>query len=167
MEVYCLLCSRLNKRDGEEMKHFLWIVAVTALFMTACSNPAESDEFAFLDVELTVPSEVAQLEETVLFEALVTYGGKSVKDADEVKFEIWHAENEEIREVIEVEHASDGLYTLEKQFSVEGTYYVYAHVTAEGMHSMPKKEFVIGEPSVAESEENSSSSIMEDDSEEQ
>lgn len=158
-----------NKTGGRvRVKHFLWgFVFVTALFLSACSNRAESDEVAFLDVELTVPSEVVQLEETVLFEALVTYGGKSVTDADEVKFEIWHAENEENREVIEVEHAGDGLYSLEKQFSEEGTYYVYAHVTAEEMHSMPKKEFVIGEPSPVEKEESSSSSIMEDDSEEQ
>ena len=148
------------------MKHYLWGLVIAALFLTACSDSAASDELAFLEVELTVPSESAQLKETVLLEALVTYGGKNVTDADEVKFEIWHAENEDNREVIEVKHAGDGLYTLEKQFSEEGTYYVYAHVTAEGMHSMPKKEFVIGEPSATETQGNSSSSIMEEDSEE-
>ena len=33
---------------------------------------------------------------------------------------------------------------------MEGTYYIYAHVTAEKMHNMPKKEFVIGQPSEPE-----------------
>lgn len=150
------------------MKHFLWGIVAVAIFLSACGNSdsTASDELAFLEVELTVPSEVAQIEEIVLLEALVTYGGKSVTDADEVKFEIWHAENEDIHEVIEVKHAGDGLYPLEKQFLEEGTYYIYAHVTAEGMHSMPKKEFVIGEPSAAETQKDSSSSIMDDGSEE-
>ncbi len=157
-----------NRGMGKCMKHFLWgIVAVAGLLLTACSDNVESDEIAFLDVELTVVSEGVELGEAVLFEALVTYGGKTVTDAEEVKFEIWHAENEENREVIEVEHAGDGIYMLEKQFTEEGTYYVYAHVSAEGMHSMPKKEFVIGEPSAATTQENSSSTFMEDDSQDQ
>ena len=42
------------------------------------------------------------------------------------------------------------MYALEKSFSIEGTYYIYAHVTAENMHNMPKKEFVIGQPSEPE-----------------
>lgn len=151
------------------MKLFLRGIAVAGmLFLAACSEQgAQSDEVAFLDVAMTVSPEAVEPEESVLFEAMVTYGNKPVIDADEVKFEIWHAENGDNREVIEVEHAGDGLYTLEKSFVEEGTYYVYAHVTAEGMHAMPKKEFVIGKPSENNAEEHSSSTIMDEDSSEQ
>ena len=148
------------------MKYFSrGLAVVSVLFLAACGGQgAHSDEVAFLDVALSLKPEAVQIEEPVLFEATVLYGDEPVTDADEVKFEIWHAENEGNREVVEVEHSGDGLYKLEKSFTEEGTYYVYAHVTAESMHSMPKKEFTVGEPSVIKDNENSSSSIMEEDS---
>jgi len=141
------------------MKKVIWSFVFAVLFLSACSSGTESEDFAFLEVELSIAPEEAQLEESVLFEALVTYGGQPVKDADEVRFEIWRSQSEN-HEVFEVEHAGEGLYKLEQQFWEEGTYYIYAHVTAEGMHSMPKKEFVVGEPSAPETKENSSSNFM-------
>jgi len=52
----------------------------------------------------------------------------------------------------EPKNKGNGVYVLERGFSIEGTYYIYAHVTAEKMHNMPKKEFVIGQPSEPEGE---------------
>ncbi|MCQ6276609.1 FixH family protein [Bacillus sp. V3B] len=112
-----------------------------------------------LDVKLSINPEQGNVNESVTFTAKVSYGEKEVTDADEVEFEIWRAHDENHEKIV-VEHKSNGVYELVKSFSREGTYYVYAHVTAENMHYMPKKEFIVGQPS--EIENNSSSTEMED-----
>lgn len=119
------------------------------LGLTACNGNNAEEEPQFLEVDLSVNPEKAEVNESVVFEAKVTYGEEEVTDADEVKFEIWRA-NDEDHEKILVEHAEDGIYRLEKSFSEEGTYYIYSHVTARRMHNMPKKEFIIGQPSEPE-----------------
>jgi len=127
--------------------------------LTACGQ--EEDETPqFLDVQLTITPEHAQKGQQVLFEAKVTYGEEEVTDADEVTFEIWRA-NDENHEKIEVEHTGNGVYSLERTFDMDGTYYVYAHVTARSMHNMPKKEFVVG--TAGEKEEDTSSSMMDEE----
>lgn len=130
------------------------------LVLSACSS---SDEPKLLDVQLVINPETADINSPVIFKAEVTYGGEPVENADEVKFEVWRSKSDN-HETVVVEHTEDGVYVLEKSFAEEGTYYVYAHVTAENMHAMPKKEFVIGEPS--EPEENSKSKTMNEHEEE-
>lgn len=126
---------------------FLFIAVVTA-----CSGQKEEDQVPlFLNVELKVNPEQGSVNEPVTFTAKVTYGEEAVTDPDEVVFEIWRA-NDENHEKIPVKHAGNGIYELKKSFAEEGTYYIYSHVTAEGYHSMPKKEFVIGQPSEPETE---------------
>lgn len=137
---------------------FILTLALLA-FLTACSGEEPMDEPIFVDVELTVTPEKGEVNEPVVFEAKVTYGDEVVEDADEVIFEVWRAHDED-HEKIEVEHAENGIYRLEKTFDREGTYYVYSHVTARDMHVMPRKEFVIGEPS--EPEESPGSTTMDD-----
>ena len=131
---------------------------VVLVLLTACSNESQTvsqgEELAFLEVELTISPASSQPNETILFEAAVSYGDKPVTDADEVKYEIWRANDSEHEQIL-VEHEADGIYKLEKAFTEEGTYYVYAHVTAKDMHAMPKKEFVIGQPSEPETESSS------------
>ncbi|MGA5691281.1 FixH family protein [Cytobacillus pseudoceanisediminis] len=130
----------------------IWLPVLFMVSLTACSNNnAAEEEPQFLEVELSINPEKAKANEQVVFEAKVTYGEEEVKDADEVKFEIWRA-NAEDHEKILVEHAENGIYRLEKTFEEEGTYYIYSHVTARRMHNMPKKEFVIGKPSEPEKE---------------
>ncbi|MFE8702057.1 FixH family protein [Cytobacillus sp. FJAT-54145] len=138
----------------------LFISIMSSFMLVACSEQQVEKEPQFLDVQLTINPEKANPNEPVVFEAKVTYGDEEVTDADEVKFEIWRAHDEN-HEKIEIEHSEDGIYKLEKSFEREGTYYIYSHVTARGMHNMPKKEFVVGEPS--EPEEDSSSSHMDKD----
>ena len=72
-----------------------------------------------------------------------------MEDADKVTFEIWRSKDEK-HEKIDVTHAEDGIYRLEKSFQQEGTYYIISHVTARDMHNMPKKEFIIGTASEPE-----------------
>ena len=142
-------------------KSFILIfLLTTAIFVSACSQDSIDEEPQFLDVQLTINPEKTEVNEPVIFEAKVTYGEDEVTDADEVKFEVWRAHDEEHEKIV-VEHDKNGIYRLEKSFSEEGTYYVYAHVTARNMHNMPKKEFVIGKPS--EPEGDTTSTEMEDE----
>lgn len=129
-------------------------------FLTACSENKKSEEVIpeFLDVQLTVNPEQGKVNEPITFEAKVTYGDKEVTNPDSIEFEIWLA-NDENHEKVIPEHVGNGVFRLEKSFAIEGTYYIYSHVTAENMHNMPKKEFVIGMPS--DPEESSTSTIME------
>ncbi|WP_071394518.1 FixH family protein [Bacillus tuaregi] len=141
-----------------------WKISVVVIIMlailTACSGGQEREEMVpqFLDVQLTVNPEQGNVNEPVTFEAKVTYGDKEVTDPNEIDFEIWRA-NDENHETFIPEHVGNGVFKLEKTFTEEGTYYVFSHVTAENMHNMPKKEFVIGTPS--DPEDSITSTIME------
>lgn len=133
--------------------------------LSACTGDEDShdeDSMKWVDVKVTIEPEQPQANEPVMFQAAVTYGDEVVTDAREVTFEIWRA-NDEKHEEFEVEKATDGVYQLEKAFEREGTYYVIAHVTAESMHNMPKKEFVVGTPSEPE-DKNTKSQFMDHDS---
>lgn len=135
------------------------ILLILIMILTACVQEEEETP-QFLDVKLSITPELAEKGETVLFEAKVTYGEENVTDADEVAFEIWRS-NDENHEKIKVKHKENGVYSLEKTFDVDGTYYVYAHVTARRMHNMPKKEFVVG--TASDKEEGSSSPVMDEE----
>jgi hypothetical protein len=117
----------------------------------SCSNKKEKvdDLPKMLEVDLSIKPETGELNQPIIFEAKVTQGQENVNDADEVAFEIWRAKDEK-HEKIEIKHAKNGIYRLEKTFSREGTYYIISHVTARDMHNMPKKEFIVGTPSEPE-----------------
>jgi hypothetical protein len=135
------------------MKRYIkFVVLFFILFLgTSCDRTEKSmEEIPMLNVELKVNPEKANPNDMVTFQAKVTYGDEEVTDANKVSFEIWRA-NEKHEKVI-VKHDKDGIYQLEESFSTEGTYYVISHVTARDMHSMPRKQFTVGEPS--EPEEN-------------
>jgi Tfp pilus assembly protein PilP len=132
------------------MKKNIGLLFVIVLILVGCSKEEAQDELPkMLHVELKVSPNVAEVNETVTFQAKVTYGDEVVTDADDVTFEIGRVDQEET-EKVEITSSEDGLYQYEKQFSEEGTYYVYAHVTAKSMHTMPKKEFIIGSRSTNE-----------------
>lgn len=128
---------------------FTLMAVLLGLFATACSQQEVEEEPQFLDVELTANPEKAELNEEINFEAKITYGAEEVKDADEVKFEVWRSQAEEHEKIV-VEHQENGIYRLKKSFKEEGTYYIISHVTARSMHNMPKIEFVVGSPSEPE-----------------
>lgn len=125
---------------------FIFIVILGTL--VACSKdnevitevaPAEP-----LEVELTV-TESAEINETVNMEALVTQGEEDVDDADEVVFEIWEEERQDESEKIDSVNEKKGIYTAETAFDKDGTFYIQAHVTARGLHTMPKTTVIIGD----------------------
>ncbi|MFF2497992.1 FixH family protein [Peribacillus sp. NPDC058075] len=123
------------------------LFCMTLIFLAGCGKEEEIPKM--LNVDLSVNPIQGKVNEPVKFEAKVTYGDEAVTDADDVSFEIWLA-NSDDHDKIAVKHKRNGIYELEKAFDEEGTYYVYAHVTARDMHNMPKKEFVIGKPSTPE-----------------
>lgn len=143
-----------------------WISIMALLFfvfsLTACAGDDEAgeDELKWVEVNVTIEPEKPMPNEPVTFKAVVTYGDEVVTDARDVNFEVWRSQDE-THEEIEVKKATDGAYILEKTFEREGTYYVIAHVTAESMHNMPRKEFVVGTPSEPE-DKNSKSQFMDD-----
>jgi uncharacterized lipoprotein NlpE involved in copper resistance len=145
-------------KKGIVMKKLVVGMLIILSLLAGCGSKQDTtnDEIDFLEVDLTINPEKAKLGEEVTFSAKVTYGDEAVEDADEVKFEVWRSQSENHEEIV-VKHKENGVYELKKSFSEEGTYYVYAHVTARGMHNMPKKEFVIGQPSEPETEDGSHS----------
>ncbi|OLS34347.1 FixH family protein [Bacillus sp. MRMR6] len=132
------------------MRTLLVIMLAFLSIVSACDNNQPTQEVPeFVEVKLTVHPETGRVNQPILFEAKVTQGNESVEDANEVKFEIWRAQDENHEKIL-VEHAENGIYRLEKAFEEEGTYYIISHVTARDMHNMPKKEFIVGQPSEPE-----------------
>src|SRR5699024_12592330 len=81
------------------------MLLIVGLFTACSSNNNENnleDELPELNVELDVP-ETADPKENIHLEALVTYDGEPVEEADEVLLEIWESVNEDDSEKKEVE----------------------------------------------------------------
>jgi tetrahydromethanopterin S-methyltransferase subunit B len=140
------------KKIGLGLLAFLcmWILA-------SCSNQKDEQNPMpkMLDVKLLITPEKGEVNQPITFNAIVTQGKEKVNDADEVTFEIWRSMNPK-HEKIDIKKGKDGVYSLSKTFQQDGTYYVISHVTARGMHNMPKKEFVIGQPSEEETSKTDS-----------
>ncbi|WP_082193856.1 FixH family protein [Bacillus sp. 37MA] len=85
----------------------------------------------------------------------LTQDQENVEDAEDVQFEIWKANSQEESELIEAKYEKEGIYSVKKTFQEDRIYYVQTHVTARGMHVMPKKQFVVGNVS-EEAEEDQS-----------
>jgi hypothetical protein len=145
-----------------KLKKILLIFALISLLLAACNNQTpekkvgENEELQMIDVAIQLDPEKADPGQEVTIKAAVTQGDEKVEDADEVKFEVWK-HGEEDHEMVEGKHVGEGIYSIKKTFNEEGTYYVVAHVTARGMHNMPKKEFIIGQPSKTTEEQNQTS----------
>jgi hypothetical protein len=126
----------------------LTLIAIAVIF-AACSNKGNEshsgDEVPeMVDVQINIGSENLQPGKEAVIQAVVTQGEEKVEDADEVLFEVWRDGQEE-HEELEGQHEGDGVYSISQSFEKPGIYYVIAHVTARDMHTMPKKEFVVGD----------------------
>jgi hypothetical protein len=147
---------------GWRMKKFQFVILSILCFMvlTSCSSQKEKQSPVpkMLDVNLTITPEKGGVNQPIVIKAEVTQGKEKVNDADEVSFEIWRSMDKN-HEKVQIKQGKAGVYSLNKTFQQEGTYYVISHVTARGMHNMPKKEFVIGQPS--EREDSKANSSME------
>ncbi|VEF48974.1 putative lipoprotein [Bacillus freudenreichii] len=139
------------------MKFKLWpiVIGMLVLILAACgkagNEESEDDIPKPLDVELEL-QETADVNEAVPFKAIVTQGDEKIKDADEVEFEVWEEGKKEDSEMIEAKNNNDGTYEAEKSFDTDGVYTVQVHVTARGLHTMPKKTVRVGDGATAKGE---------------
>lgn len=136
-------------------KHRLVIFMLLAVALAACSTTKEQEKPALpqpIEVKLSVP-EKAAVNEKAAISAKLTQNGDPVDDADEVKFEIWQDGAKEKSEMVDADRKENGVYAIEKAFGKEAAYHVQVHVTARGLHTMPKTVILIGNASWPSSEE--------------
>lgn len=133
---------------------YVFIFCLFLSITAACGNQHEdhNNQPQMLEVDLSVNPEKGEVNKPITFKAKVTQGNEKVNDADEVTFEIWRSKDEN-HEKIDIKNPKNGVYSIEKTFQQEGTYYIISHVTARDMHNMPKKEFVVGTPSEPEDDQ--------------
>ncbi|MEC0239840.1 FixH family protein [Paenibacillus dokdonensis] len=131
------------------------ILATVPFMMSACSDSAhnaESGQGLFQDVInvsiQTSPDKIV-LNQPVTINASVSQGGDAVNDAKKVEFEVWKW-GDKNHETLKGKHQGEGVYSIEKEFPSEGIYYVIAHVSARGMHNMPRRQLVVGNVSEKE-----------------
>ena len=126
---------------------FLFLVILGAL--VACTKedeiPTVVEPTEPLEVELTVTEVSVEIGEQVKMEALVTQGDEKVEDADEVVYEIWEEGKQDEGEKIDSVNEKQGIYTAETSFDHEGTFHIQVHVTARGLHTMPKETVIVGD----------------------
>lgn len=124
------------------LKSVLAILTVLFFFILGgCAQENEEPLPEMVEVEIILP-EVINRGEEIPLKAQITQGKEFVNDADSVQFEIWK-EDQEAHEKVEAKNTKEGIYSLQKSFSESGKYIIIAHVTARGMHNMPKKEFIV------------------------
>lgn len=133
-------------------------ILTAVLMLSACgAGGRDSDSSAFPQAPIEVafstePESGIKVGEPVELVATVTQEGKLVKDAELVRFEIWHEDDEDAandgghagnHEMIEAKHRGDGQYAISYTFSKTGTYYVMYHVDARGFHAMTAHEVIV------------------------
>lgn len=123
------------------------LLSLSSLLISACASKSDNSEQIpeIIDVKIhTVPETTIEPGKPVTIEAWVTQGSEYVDDADEVEFEIWNkARPDDKHELIKGQLQGKGVYSIQKTFETPGSYYVISHVTARGMHNMPRKELTV------------------------
>lgn len=152
------------------MKCKRWMIGVIALMfavgMTACGTTPKketaekedhkaqeeghdhgdhSDDTAELPkVKMDLPDKIRAGKEAEI-QVKITYEGKPVNDANDVKFEIWKkGASKDEHEKITAKKSDDGVYSIQKTFDKAGDYKIMYHVTAKGGHVMePAETFTV------------------------
>src|SRR5699024_12454234 len=96
---------------------FMMLALVVALF-TACSNNEDLvndlEDLPALEVGFDVP-ETFDVGEKLILEAVVTYGGEAVEDADEVVFEVWEKGKQDESDHLDSDNHGDGTRSEERR----------------------------------------------------
>ncbi|MCJ7842986.1 FixH family protein [Lederbergia sp. NSJ-179] len=133
------------------------MLAIVFVLLAACGKGTDSNEKeempAILEVKLEVPEHV-QVDENVDLKAVVTQGDEDVADADEVEFEVWEEGKKDDSVMIAAKNNQDGTYEAETTFDHDGAFTVQVHVTARGMHNMPKQAVTVGEGAAEENHDH-------------
>lgn len=125
----------------------LTLVIIASLLFACGNDKSNDDELLMLEVEFE-PEETASVGDTVELVATVTYGDELVTDADEMEFEYWIGDGEEVPEdrdstTVEATNNEDGTYSAEITLDEPGEYWIYAHTTARDLHTMPKRSITV------------------------
>lgn len=129
------------------MKKFLLIFTALSIISTACSNDRDTAKKSeditpeILEVTIHTPEKIKANEE-ISIEAHVVQGKEKIKDADEVKFEIWKSGQDD-HEMLQAHNEKNGTYSIKTTFKEGGNYFIVAHTTANSLHSMPKEEVTV------------------------
>ncbi|KXH87099.1 FixH family protein [Sporosarcina sp. HYO08] len=134
------------------MKRNLWLLLLVSVLviLSACNQKVDEQNNATeeapqpIAVELTV-TEKADVDSPVEMTALVTQGEEKIEDADKVVYEVWEEGKKDESIMIDATNEENGLYTAETSFGHDGLFHIQVHVDARGMHTMPKKEVVVGD----------------------
>lgn len=129
-------------------KSLLFLIGVACLIVSvACSSVSEGEakESEKIKVEVNTVQNMLVPGRAILIDAHLTSGIDPVKDASEVKFEIWKKDSSK-HDMITAISDQDGTYRIKTMFSEGGVYYVMAHVEHKGTNvTTPKKELVVSE----------------------
>lgn len=135
------------------MRKYFFILSAFILvcIISGCKATSSTTQEKMQVIEADIIlSDAVSLNQECIFKVHVTQGSSNVDDAQDVQFEIWNATSTQNSEMLQAEFTGNGTYTVSKQFSKDGIYYVQTHVTARGLHVMPKKQFMVGEVSEEE-----------------
>ncbi|MFB9754910.1 FixH family protein [Paenibacillus hodogayensis] len=114
---------------------------------SAPSGAVDGDGVAeIIQVMIRTVPETLTSGKPVKVEARITQAGEAVDDAKKVDFELWKR-GETKHRTIAGKHQGDGVYAVETTFPSDGIYYVVAHANGWNMHSMPRRQLVVGQVS--------------------
>lgn len=147
------------------MKKWLFTLVAVPFLLVGCGDEQEVETLDSWEipsiVDVTIQTaEQLNVGETIELAARVTQDEEAVNDAKEVRFEVWESGLREDGILLDGQLTEDGVYVTEHQFDHDGVYYMYAHTTARGMHVMPKKKLIVGNPDMNKVLEDKSSNSM-------
>lgn len=125
-------------------KWFLGLAAVSVLVAGCGEDKVKEPEVPQMpEVEILTPEQLEVGDVTL--ESTVIIGGKPADDAA-VQFELWESGHREDGVMLDGDAKGDGKYEATAPVDRDGVYYMFAHTTVEGIHTMPKKKLIVGEP---------------------
>jgi hypothetical protein len=131
----------------KKIRYFM--VCFLLLFLVACNQETGSLEkevsgpITPLMVEIESEGELI-VGQPIKLTALVKQNSETIDQLDDIVFEIRQS-GKESKEMLKPKHEGSGEYVQEYIFNEKGSYFIIAHVTANGMHVMPEKELFITE----------------------
>ncbi|MCD7032622.1 FixH family protein [Metabacillus sp. GX 13764] len=125
-----------------------WLVAIVFLLLAGCGNNNAAQSSMPLELKVALEGPVkAELNKPYVYQAKVSYGKETVKDAD-VQFEI--TSNSGVDEMKPAKQSADGTYELSYSFRADSMYTIQSHVSAKDQHTMPKLEVMAGNGGIKE-----------------
>lgn len=144
------------------MKKGLALMILTASLLAACSEQktqsSHTEMQEMVGVTFETPEQLA-VGQTVLT-VKVIQGDQAAETETTVKFEVWQAGDAQQAQQIDAKHVGGGIYEANYTFAEDAAYYVIAHTTANGVHTMPKQRFLVGDVDVDSIEDDDYTGTM-------